>query len=78
LSEEITMHDLEAENAIREAIEHLAALSQPLNCNTVPEAAIHRLDTAGFSDRIYRAIEAMVKRGVLVAPQEPWGRWYLQ
>ena len=72
------MNDWEAEKAIRESIEHLAALNQPLNYITVPEAAIHRLDTAGFSDRIYRAIGAMVKRGVLVAPQEPWGKWHLQ
>ena len=77
-NKETTMSDLEAENAIRESMEDLAALSQPLNYITVPEAAIRRLDTAGFPDRIHRAIDAMVKRGVLVAPQEPWGKWYLQ
>ena len=72
------MIDLQAENAIRESMENLAALNQPLNYITVPEAAIRRLDTAAVPDRIHRAIEAMVKRGVLVAPQEAWGKWYLQ
>ena len=72
------MHDLEAEKAIRESMEHLSACNQPLNYITVPEAAIYRLYTPAFPDRIRLAIDAMVKRGVLVAPQEPWEKWYLQ
>lgn len=72
------MKDLDAEKAIRESMEDLASLRQPLNHITVPEAAIRRLDTAAFPDRIHRAIDAMVRRGVLVAPQEPSGKWFLQ
>jgi len=76
-NKENNMNGLEAENAVRESMEDLAALNQPLNHITVHEAAIRRLDTAAFPDRIHRAIDAMVKRGVLVAPHDPWGKWYL-
>ena len=66
--------DEEAEAAIRRAFEK----GEPHNSTTIPDRAWKELDDpVQGPERIYAEIEAMVGRGELQAPSEPWKNWAL-
>lgn len=73
------MPDIEAENAIREAIKTLIINGQPRNSTTVPLLAVGILrgpnPPSAEQERVYKAIDHMVARGELVASSEPWKDW---
>lgn len=66
--------DDEAEAAIRRAFEK----GEPYNSTTIPDRAREELDDPLLGpERIGAAIEGMVTRGELQAPNEPWKDWAL-
>jgi pyridoxine 5'-phosphate synthase PdxJ len=76
------MSDQQAENAIRKAMNSLAAQNRPRNSATVPEAANECLLGDGASrdhspERIQGAIGEMERRGELKASTDPWSDWSL-
>lgn len=66
--------DQEAEAAIRSAFDE----DEPYNSTTIPDRVRRELDDPSKgSERILAEIEAMVGRGELQAPSEPWKDWAL-
>lgn len=65
---------MEAEAAVRSAFN----IKPPHNKITIPDEACRVLnDGKNGRDRVYRAIDDMVRRGALNAPAEPWKDWTL-
>jgi hypothetical protein len=67
--------DLDAEEAITRAFsDH----RPPYNRITISERAIKKLnDRIEGPERFWKAVNDMVARGVLTAPQESWNDWEL-
>jgi hypothetical protein len=76
------MSDPQAEKAIRDTMNDLAAGGMPRNSATVPEASWKRLIDDGASradalERIYKEIGDMKQRGELAVPDDPSENWQL-